>query len=210
MAEIRRKLVIVGDGACGKTCLLMYVSSRLSAFRINISIIDDSFIAHSTIIHILIRVPSQCLLKGHIPWGKSRFPDNADYSCITVTTNLYSLSPRSVRVMSLPKEKNNKTRCARHHIHIVDCAPIRYFIIYILLTQPCFPGLCPHCLWELRRRCWGRWQARRVSLVGYGWSGGLRPSPTSVLPRFPRYSHLLRCWFSRFTGQRSGEGQYPI
>lgn len=26
MAEIRRKLVIVGDGACGKTCLLMLVA----------------------------------------------------------------------------------------------------------------------------------------------------------------------------------------
>ena len=28
MAEIRRKLVIVGDGACGKTCLLMYVPNQ--------------------------------------------------------------------------------------------------------------------------------------------------------------------------------------
>ncbi|THX57901.1 ras family protein [Aureobasidium pullulans] len=28
MAEIRRKLVIVGDGACGKTCLLMALSLR--------------------------------------------------------------------------------------------------------------------------------------------------------------------------------------
>ena len=29
--SIRRKLVIVGDGACGKTCLLMYVLLSLES-----------------------------------------------------------------------------------------------------------------------------------------------------------------------------------
>lgn len=34
-AELRRKLVIVGDGACGKTCLLMYVSQSNLLLRID-------------------------------------------------------------------------------------------------------------------------------------------------------------------------------
>jgi hypothetical protein len=34
MAELRRKLVIVGDGACGKTCLLMYVFPKPRSCRV--------------------------------------------------------------------------------------------------------------------------------------------------------------------------------
>jgi hypothetical protein len=55
MAELRRKLVIVGDGACGKTCLLMYVldtilcSTRLSlmSFCANLTCTAFSPKAHS-------------------------------------------------------------------------------------------------------------------------------------------------------------------
>ena len=52
MAEIRRKLVIVGDGACGKVILGILPTIYLSNLSIFFS--DLSF---------------DCLFKGHIPRG---------------------------------------------------------------------------------------------------------------------------------------------
>ncbi len=52
MAEIRRKLVIVGDGACGKVILCIFPTISLS----NLSIFFSD-------------LSLDCLLKGHIPRG---------------------------------------------------------------------------------------------------------------------------------------------
>lgn len=73
MAEIRRKLVIVGDGACGKTCLLMYVIPD----HPNPSIVDS----YSNLEQVLML--QQCLLQGNFSRGKIpiefafRFPKSA-------------------------------------------------------------------------------------------------------------------------------------
>ena len=69
-------------------------------------------------------------------------------------------------------------------------------------------GLCPNCFRELCCRCRGWWKARRISSMGYGWTRRLRSSPTSFIPRFPRYPHLLRRRLSRFPWQRPREGIY--
>lgn len=45
---------------------------------------------------------------------------------------------------------------------------------------------------KLRRRCRSRREACRTSLVGYGGPRRLRSPPPSIVPRFPRYPHLLR------------------
>jgi len=62
MAEIRRKLVIVGDGACGKTCLLMYVLVHAA--------IADCWPRGHDLHPLTDRV--QCLLQGHLPRGQFR------------------------------------------------------------------------------------------------------------------------------------------
>jgi len=49
MAEIRRKLVIVGDGACGKTCLLMCVPNTLyTNFLMSVCWLLDSVFSKGT------------------------------------------------------------------------------------------------------------------------------------------------------------------
>ena len=44
--------------------------------------------------------------------------------------------------------------------------------------------------------------------MGYGWPGGLRPSPPPLLPRLPRDPDLLLHRLAGLAGQRSGEGQW--
>lgn len=46
--------------------------------------------------------------------------------------------------------------------------------------------------------------------MGYGWPGGLRPSPSSLLPRLPRHPDLLRRRLPRLPRQRAGEGTDAI
>jgi hypothetical protein len=58
MAEIRRKLVIVGDGACGKTCLLMCVS---------LPQLDQSSGMLSQTFKQLITAPRSVFSKGTFP-----------------------------------------------------------------------------------------------------------------------------------------------
>jgi GTPase SAR1 family protein len=59
MAEIRRKLVIVGDGACGKTCLLMYALATMSPQAASLPLALQM---------LMIRL--QRLLQGHLPRGQ--------------------------------------------------------------------------------------------------------------------------------------------
>lgn len=42
--------------------------------------------------------------------------------------------------------------------------------------------------------------------MGYGWSRRLRPSPSSLVPRFPRHPYLLRRRLPGFLGQCAGKG----
>lgn len=67
-------------------------------------------------------------------------------------------------------------------------------------------GLRSYRIRELCCRCWGWWKACWVGSMGYSRTGGLRPSPTSQLPWFTRHLDLFCCWFTRFIGQRTGEG----
>lgn len=67
-------------------------------------------------------------------------------------------------------------------------------------------GLCSYRVRELRRRCRGRRQARRVGPMGYRRPGGLRSSPTSLLPRLARYLDLLRYRLTRLARERPGKG----
>lgn len=72
MAAIRKKLVIVGDGACGKTCLLIvfskdqfpevYVPTVFENYVADIEVDSKQVLAHSFLSHYLISVmASYCI-----------------------------------------------------------------------------------------------------------------------------------------------------
>jgi hypothetical protein len=75
--------------------------------------------------------------------------------------------------------------------------------------NPSTLGLRPHRLRELRGRCRGRWKTRRACPLGYGWSGRLRQTTTSIIPRLSCHPDLFRRRFPRFPRQRPREGKQP-
>ena len=64
MAAIRKKLVIVGDGACGKTCLLI-VFSKDQFPEVYVPTVFENYVADIEVDGKQVRMfkPVQCLLK---------------------------------------------------------------------------------------------------------------------------------------------------
>lgn len=62
MAAIRKKLVIVGDGACGKTCLLI-VFSKDQFPEVYVPTVFENYIADIEVDSKQVKKCSKCLLK---------------------------------------------------------------------------------------------------------------------------------------------------
>ncbi len=91
MAEIRRKLVIVGDGACGKTCLLMFVASSASALLDSANRLLRSVFSKGTFPEVrdnisVIVVSQQSQAQNHCPRHTQHDP-------VTPSTNPPALQP---------------------------------------------------------------------------------------------------------------------
>lgn len=170
MAEIRRKLVIVGDGACGKTCLLMLVplvaSSSPPATRHATPQQDPRPHRHSH--QHCANFAFQRLFQGHFPRGKlsllvlslpySRRPPATpplQPAClpayprpIATDNSVHDDAPaqppisptRAFTLLRLPSK--------------INLSHVDFFSSYLPLTRcslPC-PGLRPHRLRKLCRR----------------------------------------------------------
>lgn len=84
MAAIRKKLVIVGDGACGKTCLLI-VFSKDQFPEVYVPTVFENYVADIEVDSKQVRIH---LLKSYLRLESAFCNVASDYNCIVITLPL--------------------------------------------------------------------------------------------------------------------------
>lgn len=84
MAAIRKKLVIVGDGACGKTCLLI-VFSKDQFPEVYVPTVFENYVADIEVDSKQVRIH---LFKSYLRLESAFCNVASDYNCIVITLPL--------------------------------------------------------------------------------------------------------------------------